>query len=65
MTESSYQDSGYHRQKFPGRLYMWRMYVSNEFAMCILIPSAMLNFEYWIVLEHDYLSHWMDANGTT
>ena len=61
----NFQDSGYHRQKFPGCLYMWRMYVSNEFGMCILIPSAMLYFEYWIVLEHDYLSHWMDANCTS
>ena len=50
-------------QKFPGFLYMWRIYESNQFGMYILIPPTMLYFEYWIV--YDYLSHWMDANYTS
>ena len=62
-TSKNFQDSGYHVQKFPGFLYMWRIYASNQFCMCILIPSTMLYFEYWIV--HHYLSHWMDANYTS
>ena len=51
------------RAKIPGFLYMWRIHASSQFGMCILIPSTMLYFEYWIV--HHYLSHWMDANYTT
>ena len=51
------------RAKIPGFLYMWRIYASNQFGTCILIPSTMLYFEYWIV--HHYLSHWMNANYTS
>ena len=51
------------RAKIPGFLYMWRIYASNQFGTCILIPSTMLYFKYWIV--HHYLSHWMDANYTS
>ena len=55
----NYQDSGYHVQKFPGFLYMWRIYASSQFGMCISIPSTMLYFEYWIV--HHYLIKSLDG----
>ena len=42
----NFQDFGYHRQKLPGFLYMGKINLSNLFGMCILIPSAMLHFEY-------------------